>query len=381
VRWRSAVVCAVLLARPWTCSGQNQDDANPWFVRSGVTADRIVSRNPFAPTASQEGGPIDGGNNFTFEIGRQTDGSQAWHPLYGMPSYGFGLSLSSFRNDVAHSRPLDAYTFFSWPFAQLTDRLDVTTDFGMGLSWHWKEVDDRTNSSQPTLGSDLNAYIDWGFYLRWASTPRTVVYAGIDYTHRSNGGMVQPDQGINVLGPKVAVQYNFSPDVRSRRPVKPPPFHPSWEFLAGGAGGVKSVSEGATTIAQQNVAVLDATAGAYWHFYRFGKIAGGIDLSYDGSSGARVDGASALTLADAGQRCALGVFGGYEHVIGKFGAFLQPGFVVARGSERANSSRFYQRLGWRYHVNDHFWGSVSLRAVEGRIADALEFGAGYRLGQ
>jgi len=380
VRWRGAVVCAVLLARPWTCSGQSRADANPWFVRSGITTDHIVSRNPFAPATGQEGGPIDDGHDFTFEIGRQTDGSQEWHPLYGMPSYGFGFSLSSFRNDVVHSRPFDAYTFFSWPFAQLADHLDLTTDFGMGLSWHWKEINERTASSQPTLASDLNAYIDWGFYLRWASTPRTVVYAGFDYTHRSNGGMVQPDQGINVLGPKVAMQYNFSPDTRNVRPVKPPTFHPSWEFIVGGAGGVKSAGDSAP-IAQQNFGVVDATTGAQWHFYRFGKIASGIDLSYDGSAGARLDGTTAMTRADAGQRWALGVYGGYEHVIGKFGALLQPGFVVARGSERANSSRFYQRLGWRYHVNDHFWGSVSLRAVEGRIADALEFGAGYRLRQ
>src|SRR5262249_42737757 len=150
VLWRSAVVCAVLLARPWTCSGQRRDEANPWFVRSGITTDHIVSRNPFAPTAGQEGGPIDGGHDFTFEIGRRTDGSQEWHPLYGMPSYGFGLSLSSFHNDVVHSRPLDAYTFFSWPFLKLNDRLDVTTDFGMGLSWHWNKVNERTAASQPT---------------------------------------------------------------------------------------------------------------------------------------------------------------------------------------------------------------------------------------
>ena len=245
VRWCGPVVCVLLLS-PWTCSGQSVDEGNPWFVRCGVTADRILMTNPFSRTEDRGDSLIDGGQNLTFEVGRQTDGREEWHPLYGMPSYGVGFSISSYRNDVLHSRPVDAYAFFSWPFVRFAERLDMTTDFGMGLSWHWKQYNEKTNSSEAVLGSDLNAYIDWGFYLRWASTPRTFVYAGIDYTHRSNGGMVQPDQGINVLGPRIAVRYNFGPDLSKRPTVNPPTFEPSWNFFVAGAAGAKSVAEGTT---------------------------------------------------------------------------------------------------------------------------------------
>ena len=47
---------------------------------------------------------------------------------------------------------------------RLNDRLDLTTDFGMGVSWGWKEFDGETASESSVLGSDLNARIDWGFY-------------------------------------------------------------------------------------------------------------------------------------------------------------------------------------------------------------------------
>src|SRR5262249_16575351 len=151
-----------LILWPWTCSGQSVDDSNPWFVRSGVTADHILFKNPFAQIERHGDSTIDGGRDLTLEIGRQTDGSEQCHPLSRMPSYGFGFSVSSFRNDAVRSRPLDAYTFFSWPFFQFSDRLDLTTDFGMGLSWHWKHFNEQTASYQATLGSDLNAYIDWG---------------------------------------------------------------------------------------------------------------------------------------------------------------------------------------------------------------------------
>ena len=62
------------------------------------------------------------------------------------------------------------------------------------------------------LGSNMNARIDWGFYVRYILTPQTSLYAGLDYTHRSNGGMRQPDFGINVLGPNVALRYNLAPE-------------------------------------------------------------------------------------------------------------------------------------------------------------------------
>jgi len=204
-------VLVIALSIPATGSTQTAQSA-PWFVRTGATSGYILPANPFLASADHPGGAIRWGQNLTFEIGRQTDGNQDWHQLYGVPSYGFGFSVASFSNDVAHARPVEAYTFFSWPFARLGDRLDLTTDFGMGMSWHWKEMNDsRAESYETSLGSDLNARINWGFYVRYASTPQVTIFTGVDYTHRSNGGMVQPDRGINVIGPKVALQYSLTP--------------------------------------------------------------------------------------------------------------------------------------------------------------------------
>src|SRR5262249_1632018 len=94
------------------------------------------------------------GRDLTFEIGPRTDGTEEWHQLYGVPSWGFGFSLGSFSNDVVHAQPTEAYTFFSWPFARFTDRLDMATEFGMGMSWHWKEVADDATEHETSLGSN-----------------------------------------------------------------------------------------------------------------------------------------------------------------------------------------------------------------------------------
>ena len=120
-----------------------ENSSNPWFLRTGLTTARIVSNNPFI---SKAGDSVSWGPNLTVELGRQTDGNQEWHQLYGIPSYGFGLSLASFSSGVTRCRPTEAYTFFSWPFARLTDRVGLTTDFGMGVSWHWTQFNQATSS-------------------------------------------------------------------------------------------------------------------------------------------------------------------------------------------------------------------------------------------
>ena len=365
---------------PSTGLAQSTESSNEWFLRTGVTTARIFSDNPFDSGSEASTNPIRWGPTLTVEVGRQTDGSQEWHHLYGIPSWGLGVSLASFSNGAHHTKPIDVYAFFSWPFVRLNDRLDLTTDFGMGVSWRWKEFDGETASESSVLASDLNARIDWGFYLRYATTPRTRLYMGVDFTHRSNGGTMQPDLGINTIGPKVSLQYNLAPGTSNRQLKGPrPPFTPSWEFVVGGAAGVKSVAERRTPIYQKDFGATVITSAAQRQFYRYGKFAFGTDATYDGSTGARLDEADTHWRASTGQRWSLGTYGGYEHVIGRFGAIAQLGYYVARGFDNPTKSRLYERLGWRYRVTDRLWTTIGIRTAGGPRADALELGAGYRM--
>jgi lipid A 3-O-deacylase PagL len=374
-----AIVFCVVMT--WAHAGSGQDlKSGQWFTRVGFTPAFVLPKNPFATGGTPADEHTQWLSNMTFEVGKQTDGSRDWHHLYGLPTYGFGLSMASFGDGVETGRPLDAYTFFSWPFVRLSKRVQLTTDFGMGVSWNWKEFSEETEDYRTVLGSNVNARIDWGFYLRHLMTRKMSVYAGVDFTHRSNGGMRQPNSGINVIGPSVSLRYDFVPERATQiRPV--PPFQPAWEFVMGSAVGGKNVIEHTNPVVRRDYGALEFTTGLQRHFYRYGKVAAGTDLTYDGAAGARVDiikGNPVQWRPGAGQRLAIGLYGGYEHVIERFGALVQAGYSVARGFEDP-SPRFYMRYGWRYYVNDRFWGLFAIRSIEGRRADFLEVGAGYRI--
>jgi hypothetical protein len=374
---RFSVALALALLTSSVAYGQ-APDSSPVFTRIGFTPAHVIATNPFAVgDAAAANREVRNLPSLTVEIGRQTDGSRDWHHLYGLPAYGFGVSVASPGSGV--SRPVDAYTFFSWPFAHLNDHVQVTTDFGMGVSWNWKAFNQRTNAYASVLGSNINARIDWGFYLRYVATPQTSLYAGVDFTHRSNGGMRQPDQGINVIGPSVGLRYNLTPERVVRPADDAPPFRPSWEYVVGFAGGRKNVLDEVNYL-RHDFGAGTVTAAVQRQFYRYGKFAAGTDLMYDGSSDARGDAFSADVVRQGafGDRLAMGVYGGYEHIIGRFGAIVQAGYKVFNGSNNPNAPSLYERYGWRFRFSDRVWGTFAVRAIDDRKADALEFGFGYQ---
>ena len=164
LRLTGLVVC---LAMTWARASSGQDvESSQWFTRVGFTHAFVLPPSPFLSSETPAEERTHSIPAMSVEFGRRTNGNRDWHHLYGLPAYGFGFSVTSFGDGLETVRPLDAYTFFSWPFVRLSERVEVTTDFGMGVSWNWKEYNQETNSYRTVLGSNVNARIDWGFYLR-----------------------------------------------------------------------------------------------------------------------------------------------------------------------------------------------------------------------
>src|SRR5437867_1163281 len=101
-------------------------EPNDWFTRVGFSPAYVVAANPFASSDAPSDRQVGSAPSITIEMGRQTNGSREWHRMYGLPSYGFGVSIASPGNGGAITRPMDAYTFFSWPFSQPSDRVQIT---------------------------------------------------------------------------------------------------------------------------------------------------------------------------------------------------------------------------------------------------------------
>ena len=357
-------------------------EANSWFLRAGYSPSRLLTASPLTSGTDEA-------RTLTLEVGRQTDGTRDWHRVYNYPSYGVGVQVGRFGHERELGRPVAAYGFFSWPFP-VSHRTQIAADFGLGVSWNWTAFDRYTNPTNTALGSPVAYYVEGGVSLRVIATERASMYLGLDATHWSNGSTSQPNLGLAVIGPKLGVRYNFAPQpTRSRAMAADlPRFEPSWEFVVGVAGSGKTTAA-ATNSSQLEVAdrwrefgALNITAGVQRHFYRFGKVAAGADVSYDGATGARVDVRDRQQVesrAPAVERLSLGAYGGYEHVIGRFSPIVHLGYTAWRGFDDEEVPRFYQRYGSRFYFSDRFWGTFAVRSLKFRKANFVEFGFGYRV--
>jgi hypothetical protein len=383
----AALVILLLAATARAQSGSVDDAAaapspNPWFIRTGFTPAQVLASSPFETDGN-------GARALTLELGRQTDGSRAWHRVYNYPSYGIGFSAARFDRDRELGQPFSTYGFFSWPFP-VSSRAQLTADVALGVSWNWNEFDRQTNAANTALGSDVAYQVDGGLSLRFLATDRASVYAGLNLTHWSNGATRQPNLGLANIGPKLGVRYDFAP-----RTVPPrasasqlPPFSPSWEFIVGGAGSPKSaVAKTSTHVPLSDrwreFAAFNLTTGVQRHFYRFGKAAAGADLTYDGATGARVEEVAGQLIESRvprDERFGVGFYGGYEHLIARVGVLAQFGYTAWRGFEDEDVPRFYQRYATRFYVSEHFWGIFAVRSMKFRKATHLEIGVGYRFG-
>lgn len=346
------------------------------FFRIGIQPAHVIQSTDFVRGNNLAGEPVTWGTAVRAELGWQVPGSKEWHHLYRFPSYGIGLYLADFGSDELGT-PVGAYGFFSWPFAGLSPRAELTTDIGFGATFGWNSFDPESNPFNRAIASSTTFYIDWGLLFRYYLTDRIDVYAGASFTHFSNGGTRAPNQGLNTVGPLAGIQYRFA-DRKTRPERRPPPELDShWGLVLWGAGGSKNIelpgdsqSEGADRRQSFGVANLGTTL--LFPLHPMSTLRGGVDLTRDGSANAPADPSTSDELA-------LGLYGGYQQEIAKFSILVDVGYHVWRGRDDDLVPAAYQRIGWSYRFFRRWFAGIQVRFVDFRRADFIEWTVGYRV--
>lgn len=355
--------------------------ADSWFTRVSVSPSRVVAASPFESSG-------DGAQAVSIELGRQTGGAGGWRRVYNYPAYGLGVYTARFDHQRELGRPIALYGFFSWPFP-VAARAQLSADVGLGVAWNWKAYDAATNPTNTALGSSAAYHVNGAVLLHYLASERTSLYGGLTATHWSNGATRQPNLGLAIIGPQAGVRYDFAPRAAraGARTNELPPFAPAWEFLAGVAGSSKNVvAAGDGTVVdgdrRRSFGALNVSTAVRRHFYRFGSVGSGLDVTYDGAAASRVDvvdGRDVESRAPASRRMIVGVYGGYEHLLARLSILLDVGYTAFRGVADPEVPRLYERYGARFRLSDHFSTTFAVRTVKGRKANFMELGLAYRV--
>ena len=144
---------------------------------------------------------------------------------YNYPALTFGFLVADFNNvrlryNPYGTRPIDydsrcgtsfaAYVSFDRTFFRTKSGWNAGYTFSNGIGYNTHIYDRHTNVDNIMLGSRLSVYFDAAITLSYRHR-QYEFFAGPEFRHLSNGGIVRPNKGINKLGIGAGIRYHLQP--------------------------------------------------------------------------------------------------------------------------------------------------------------------------
>ena len=306
--------------------------------------------------------------------------------IYRGSYQGIGLSGYSFQNKEELGNPIAVYVFQGARIKRFNPRLSLNYEWNFGASFGWKPFDEVENRYNKVIGSKINAYINTNFYLDYILSKEIDLTAGVDLTHFSNGNTRFPNAGLNTIGLKIGLVYNFNrkDECLSRPLFQPPvprfPRHISYDVVLFGSWRRKGVYVGEGQIAAPGAfAVAGFNINPMYNFgYNF-RSGVSLDGVYDESANIYADEYSSsdrFYRPPLSYQMALGLSARAEYVMPYFTVGIGlGGNVIHRGGDLKG---LYQVLALKVEVTRSSFIHVGYNLQNFHTPNYLMLGIGYR---
>ena len=170
----------------------------------------VLPTHEFFEGVNAAGKPINMATSFHLKYSSRFAPETYLSKIYGNAYQGIGLARFDFGNREEVGIPIAVYLFQGAQIARLSPRVSLNYEWNFGLSLGWIPHDYETNMFNRVVGSKKNAYINVNLYLAWILSRHIDLNAGVDIAHFSNGNTDFPNGGVNYVGAKVGLVYNFN---------------------------------------------------------------------------------------------------------------------------------------------------------------------------
>lgn len=311
--------------------------------------------------------------------------------IYGGVYQGIGFGRYFFGEPEQLGNPIVFYLFQGARIVRILPWLSMNYEWNFGLSTGWKPYDAVYNEYNKMLGSGINAYINTNFYLYWKLTSRLSLTSGITLAHFSNGNTSFPNAGLNTIGVKIGLNYNFyrkedrvSEAVAGK--VSVPVLHPhiSYDFVFFGSWRRKGIDvyEGQVP-SPEAYPVFGINFNPMYNLNYKLRLGVSLDGVYDGSANISLrDGMvpgniekSDILRPSLGKQFALGFSGRVEYVMPFFTVGIGMGTnVIGEGDLKS----FYQLLILKIALSRETFLHVGYNLKDFHEPNFLMLGVGFR---
>jgi len=302
---------------------------------------------------------------FAIDAGWLLLGQRAWDYCYCYPESGISFSFTDFNNPEILGRSY-SLMYFIEPGFSLQRKIHFSYRAALGLTFLDTPYDPVKNPLNLFYSSKISFPLQVSFSANWKVNDNLSLKVSGHYSHISNGGIKEPNKGINYptisLGAKYFVSSPPLPQREKKRTELYPPFLQLYGMVA--ATG-KTVSHNEKQRYPITVAMLEIrkrfarmnswSAGAEWvadYSLREINRRNGVDQDFNRA----------------------GILAGHHLLIGRFTFYQKLGIYIYSPTQPKDP--VYQRYGLIYQFADHWFGGVDLKAHR-HVADFLDVRIGY----
>jgi hypothetical protein len=299
-------------------------------------------------------------------VGKWRNDSTTWNICRCGTLRSFSLALHHYDVGILGHGVSASYALE--PMFRLTRRSSLSVRSVAGLAYLTNPFHVQKNPTNQSYSLAVSAYLALGFGYWWRVSDHWQIGTHVLYQHISNGGLQQPNKGIN--WPTVGISANYSLQPRSFRTFNRASVAFSddirWDVTTFGvAKRVGGQPDG------RSIRYLIAGIGLQGakQVGRINNFAAGLEILWDDATGSRL-------RADE-QRLdpwRVSVYTGHEFVLGNFLFSQRLGMYLYQAGNYFD--RIYHSWGLAYRISDHWMGGVNLRAHR-QVADFTDLRLTY----
>jgi hypothetical protein len=259
----------------------------------------------------------------------------------------------SFDNKVLGWSGMAAYMLE--PSYRISDRFFFSMRGSAGLAYASEPYDANKNPTNQSYSTTINAYLLYGLGLQFQFNQRMAMQLTANFQHISNGGLREPNKGVN--WPTVGlhlVRYQKPFELYRGSRQKDESWRSSaWRKEVAVFGIAKRWIDENGESKRLPVGGVMAQIGKQVGVIN--QVNAGIEWSYDDTTEKRLKADSI-----AGSPHKLGLMGGHEFLLGKYIFSQQIGIYIFKDSPYNRS--WFHRWGLLYKAGNNFWLGFNLKA-------------------
>ncbi|MFV0531207.1 MAG: acyloxyacyl hydrolase [Flavobacteriales bacterium] len=304
---------------------------------------------------------------------KETTGKNDWEQRFNYPDFGVSFIYQDFKNDVL-GEDYGLYGHYNFYIGNRTkNRNDFLFRLGVGLAYNTNPYDKAKNSKNTAFGGHLSASIYAMANYKRRITKNISAQTGFTFMHYSNGNTKAPNNGVNLFGVNVGVNYNLNASEKEYQYHEKTTFKEPLRYnvvLRGGVNESDIINSG----------LFPFFTGSFYVDKRLSHLSAvqlGADVFVSEFLKEYVKYKNVIENKndDPNEYVRVAVIAGHELFINKLSVITQVGIYLY--DPVGFESIFYERIGLKRYFGKKIFGTVSLKAHAAR-AEAIEFGIGAR---